>query len=153
MLETRKKTIGGREWSVTQFTGTKTLTVLHRVFSSIGTSAAEIISSATNAKMAKKQLIDVNLDLSKAVQLFLSSNNSPEELERLLFTLLQNTTVDNMQMSRVVFDDVFAGPAFINIGPVIVFVLEANYGDFMVLLKSYIAQLDSTESPVEPQGD
>lgn len=154
MLETRTKNIGGHEWRVSQFTGTKTLKVLYKVFASLGPAAGEAIGIAAGAKSAKKKLTEANLDLAKVVQLFLASNKSEDEIENLLFTLFQNSFVDNIPMSRSVFDDVFAGPAFVNIGPALVFVLETNYGDFMGQLKSYIAQLDSANQTEDvPQGD
>lgn len=141
MLEQKTKVIGGRTWMVTQFTGTKTLRVMYALTKSLGPAVAAL-SGALGGKKPTS-VLDMNVDLSEVVKQFLAGNASEAEVEKLIFTLLQNAVVDNRAVTKDMFDEVFAGPRFFDLPTVLAFVIEANYGDFFSALMSSTDQASS----------
>ncbi len=150
MIKTETATIGGREWQVTTFTGTKSIRVFHAIVAAVGTPLAEMLNSLARAKASGKDITESDLDLSKVVGMILDANRQPTDVERLLLTLLQNAVVDQKLMSAAVFDDVFSGADIVHLVPAIRFVLEANYGDFFGMVATYIAELEARKAAPAP---
>lgn len=149
MIETKRKTIAGREWSVVTFTGTKSIKVWHMIGTALGPALGQFISTAVNAKISTNAGGLPQVDFAKGVQLFLNSNASSAQLEADILQLLSNTSVDGTPLTKVIFDDTFAGPAIFNLKDVLLFVFEANYGDFTAALRSFIGQFSDVEFPVQ----
>ncbi|PZQ49756.1 MAG: hypothetical protein DI556_09805 [Rhodovulum sulfidophilum] len=152
MIKTETATIGGREWQVTTFTGLKSIRVFHAVMAAVGTPLAELLNSLAKAKAARKSFADSDLDLSKVVGMILDANRQPADIERLLFTVLQNTVVDRKAMSATVFDEVFSGSEIVHLYAVVKFVLEANYGDFFVMAASFMSERAPQNPEAEPEA-
>lgn len=150
MIETKFKTIGGHDWSVTQFTGTKSIRVYHALMAALGTPVGQAIDGLAAGKASTGKLSLAGVDVARIMQQLILSNPDADGVEKLLFLLLSSSAVDKQPMSKGVFDNVFSGPDIVHLPAVITFVFEANYGDFLTALKSYIAQFADAQ---EEKGD
>ena len=141
MLEQKSKEINGRTWTVTQFTGTKTLKVMYALTKSLGPALAALTGALGGKKPAS--VLDLDVDLTEVVKQFLVGNSSAGDVERLIMMLLQNTSVNNQTVNQGLFDEVFAGPRFFDLAAVLAFVIQVNYGDFFKALESFTGQPNS----------
>lgn len=145
MIETKSKTINGRNWTVTQFTGTKSLKAFHIVFNTLGPAVGQLAGSVAALRQAMKTGVAAKADTGSAITLLLDRMGDTPTLEANLLWLLSSAAVDGTPVNRAVFDDVFTGPGILALPEVLKFVVETNYGDFTGPLKSFIARLDSEE--------
>ena len=140
MIETKFKTIGGHDWSVTQFTGTKSIRVYHALMAALGTPVGQAIDGIASVKASTGKTTIAGVGVAKIMQQMILNNPDADGVEKLLFLLLSSSAVDKQPMSKAVFDTTFSGPDIVHLPAVITFVFEVNYGDFLTALKSYIAQ-------------
>ena len=143
MIQAKHETIGDHNWTCVQFSGTKTLDVIHAVYAAVGPSIAAL------AGAEKRDVSAAELMLA-ATQLVRQMPQS-SDLKGLVFMLLANTHVDGQPMSKDVFDDVFAGTGIRELPAAIAFVIRSNYGDFsqaVALARGIIHP--SPEAPAAP---
>lgn len=121
MIQTETTTIGDLEWSCTQFSGTKSLDVLHTLFTVLGPGIAAMLQGKTSAGAE---------DLHALVAGVVARIDSADKLQSVVMKVLRNTRVNGKPMTPEVFDDVFAGTGIRSLVPAMVFVIRVNYGDF-----------------------
>lgn len=139
MIETRQLVLNGKTWRCQQFAGTTSIRVLHALAKAIGPGFASFSGKS----------MDEDVDFGEVIEKLLEANSSAEDVQRLLDLLLQNTTVDNLALSKTTFDAIFAGPGIIDLVPVLGFVLKTNYGDFMQTLTDITGRV-SVAKPATP---
>jgi len=129
-IQTHKKTIDGREYSVTTFPAMYSLrlkTSLTRTF------GPAIVAALSQKGASLKDVMDgdlADLNLEHAVQL-LTEKLTEDTTEDLVNRLLSQTVVGNRSVTDAdVFNDCFAGN-LTALYRLIGFVIEVNYGGFM----------------------
>lgn len=133
MLNTETTIINGREWSVTQFPGTKALDAVHMLAGAIGSGLKGVVLSGG------KVSLDSEVNIADIISGILSNLGSPKETESKLLRLLRHTRIDGEPILKASdFDSLFAGPAFFDIVPGIKFVLQVNFGGFFRTAESFI---------------
>lgn len=146
-IETRTTEINGRAWQCTQFSGTKSVDVLHTLAFVLGPAMGSLAKGFDRADPLSSQV-----NVEGAVTLLLDRVGDAQKLQSTLNKLLANTRVDNVPMSPGVFDDVFAGVGILDLGPVLRFVITANYGDFSQAA-SIIKRFAATVRPPDNSPD
>lgn len=143
MIETKRKNIGGSEWSCTQFTGTKSLDVLFSLSSTLGPTLSGLSLGDGGNLMAS------DVDLGAMIEKLVRNIGDSSDFEKLVFKLIASCHVDGRPAAnRDVFDTVFAGPGILNLGKVLLFVAETNYGDFSGAVASIMRATASPEGAV-----
>lgn len=124
--KTESKTIGGHEYSVTQWPATKALLMKIRLAKVFGTSIALIGASVTGKNR------DYSKD-AKALADGLESlfNNSPEALVSLIKETVIGAGCDNEVITDSQFEELFSGDDLANVYKVFFFVIKVNYGNLI----------------------
>lgn len=120
MIKTERLTIGENDWSCTQFSGTKSLAVIHLLASTLGPAIAGVLQSRNSGQE----------DLHGMISDVVARIDSADRLQSTVLRLLAGTHVNNRPMTPEVFDDVFAGLGIRDLVPALGFVIRTNYGDF-----------------------
>ena len=125
MIETKKKTIDGAEYSVTQFPARRGLALKLRLVKLIGPALAEA-AGALNPGSGSGLLQDIQIDpgiIQKAVATLVEGMD--ESTGELIFDLLSMTRKDSRELTEAVFDQEFAGN-YLTLYKVLGFVIQAN---------------------------
>ena len=133
MIKTESKTINGREWKCTQWSGTKNLAMFHRI-----TSLA--LPTFAHGVAPGKSILSSNVNLAGAVDTLLAGLGSSSEVTALVKDLLGNVHIDDRHIDSAEFDVAFVGPRLFDLGPGILFVIETNFGDFSKLVAAITRQ-------------
>lgn len=142
-IRTEETEIGGLSWSVTQFSGTKNLDVLH----ALATTAGPVLAAAfPDGKKISGNALDADVDLAAIAAALVKGLGSAADTRKLVFQLLSSARVDG-QEAREAFDDVFAGPDILHLGGVLAFVLKVNFGDFTQAAGGIISQFAAQPAP------
>lgn len=142
MIQTKTTTINGREWSVTQWSGTKNLDVIHALSGILGPTLSKGIPGGAN-------LLNGEFDLGKAIDGLLAGIGTKENFKALMFQLLSNTQVGGMKVGTPeAFDAAFSGPEVFDLVPGLKFVLEVNFGDFMRAVGGIIDRFAATKEEI-----
>ena len=160
MIKTETRQINGREWSVTQWPGTRSLDIIVSLSKLLGGGLRELKSLSdkgeTKALSGKGEIKGVGglLDLDASVLAgvvdgILDKLGSSDDVLRLVFKLLSHTRIDGQPVNDAkVFDAVFAGPTIIDLAAGLRFVLETNFGDFR-----QAAGLFTDQSAADPKAE
>lgn len=141
MIQTKTTTINGREWSVTQWSGTKNLDVIHAISTVLGPTFSKGLPTG-------KSLLDGEFEVGKAIEGLLAGIGGKESFRQLVFLLLSNTRVAGLEVSKQDgFDAAFSGGEIFDLAPGLKFVLEANFGDFIKAAGSIIDRFAATQEP------
>lgn len=145
MIKTETKEINGKVYACTQFAGTKNFVVLHKLATVIGPTFAHGIGTGE---------LNAEVNIGAAVDALLERLGTTDQALALVNLLLANTMVDGIALSdKVNFDATFAGPAILDLGAVLMFVVETNFGDFSVAAAAITSQFGAKASPIPSQND
>ena len=127
-IETKNKTIDGREVMVTQFPGRRALSYKTRLLKLLGPSVVEMFSGV---KLESVEVLSSDFDLSIISKAFdkLAEKLDESEFVKFVLELLQCTRVDGKEITPEYFDNEFAGNLLF-MYKVLWFTLEVNYGSF-----------------------
>jgi hypothetical protein len=123
MIDTKEKTIDGRNVMVVQFPGRRALFFKTRLLKLIGPAIAQMFTG----KNPLETEVDFSV-VSKALDK-LSERLNEDEFVKFVLDLLQCTRLDGKEISGAVFDEEFAGNLLL-MYKVLWFTLEVNYGSF-----------------------
>lgn len=145
MIKTETREINGKVYTCTQFAGTKNFTVLHKLATVIGPTFAHGIGTGE---------LDSEVNIGAAVDALLDRLGTTDQALGLVNMLLANTMVDGIALSdKVNFDATFAGPAILDLGPVLMFVVETNFGDFTAAAEAITSQFAAKQSQTPSLND
>lgn len=144
MIKTEKRTINGREWQCTQWSGTKNLTMFHRVATLLAPAIAHGVVPGAN-------LLGANVNIAGAVDVLIAGLGTSVSTTTLVQELLSNVHIDGRHITPAEFDVAFTGPALFDLLPGILFVVETNFGDFSKLVGGIMSRFaDQNEPAPEP---
>lgn len=144
-IETREKTINGRNITVTQFPGRKSLQYKIQIVKLIGGAFAHLLSGTKSVK--DFTTMDVSI-LVPAIEK-LAAQLNPNEFVDFVLTLFSMTRIDGKEINATIFDMEFGGDLAL-MYRVLAFVLEVNYGSFFA--PGAIGRtLSPAESPIVPK--
>jgi hypothetical protein len=126
MLKTESASINGREWTVTQFAGRRSLDVLHDLAMAIGPAMAKAIGGFDRSKA----VTDQNMDIGAMVETLILNLSNKDQFTGTINKLLQSTACEGRAITDAEFDIVFAGERIWDLAKVLTFVIRVNYGDF-----------------------
>lgn len=119
MIQTKNKTIAGRDIMVTQYPGRKSIEIKAKLFKLLGSSLVRLFSGT--------EAFDLS-SLSSAIDIFIDKLN-PKEFTAFVLELLQSTRIDGKEITDSVFDTEFAGEMSL-MYKILGYTLEVNYGNF-----------------------
>ena len=143
MIKTEKRTINGREWQCTQWAGTRNFAMLFELAKILTPTFAHGVKPGGN-------LLSADVDLGKAADALLSQLGTSDQVQGLIYRMLDGVHVDGRHMTKSEFDVAFVGPRLFDLVPGLQFVLETNFGDFSEML-SGIMSLSAAVQHQEPQ--
>ena len=145
MIETKTKEINGREWSCTQWAGSKNLRMFHRLTTIL------MPALSSGAPIPK---ISAAVNIPAAVDALVRGLGSSKEFEALILELLDGVHIDRRHVTRDLFDEAFVGPRLFDLAPGLRFVIETNFGDFSQLVASIMSRFGDQQPGeiLEPNG-
>lgn len=145
MIKTDTRMINGREWSVTQWPGTKALDALFSLTKLVGKGMDGVTMTKDN-----KVSLDAEVSVASIVTRVIEGIGTSSDAQKLLYRLLSHTRVDGKPVDGgSSFDVLFAGSQLFDLAPGLRFVLEHNFGDFFQAAKDTTGQSDAAESGTE----
>lgn len=142
MIKTEKKTINGREWQCTQWSGSKNLAMFHKISSLVLPTFAHGIVPGQN-------ILSANVDLAGAVDTLLKNLGDSPAFTKLVQEILNNVHIDDRPLTKEEFDVAFVGPRLFDLAPGIMFVIETNFGDFSKLVAFIMRQFADQQKKAE----
>lgn len=138
--KTETKEIDGVEYSVTQWSATKSITMKLRLAQAFGETIASIVAALPDSKNKKGS--DEDNDKADAEALSkgfatLFNNNSPEQIVSLIKECVIGVARDGKKITDTSFEEIFSGDDLLLTYKVAVFTLQVNYGN---LFKGQLAQ-------------
>lgn len=140
MIETTTREIRGRTWTCTQWSGSKNLQYFHELSALFAPSVAAAVPSGE---------LSAKVNIAEAVNRLFQGLGTSQHLMALVLKLLASVQIDGRPITKEEFDLAFAGPRIQDLVPGLMFVLEANFGDFSGLLHDimsrYVAQREKKD--------
>lgn len=135
-METKTKTINGREWRTTELGGEQALDIASELLKLLAPALAE----AGKGYDQSKDMLDQTIDASSVIN-GLMKNWNTQGVKSLIKQMLSKTHVEDVRENGTVpmnaadkFDAVFSGKKLLrDLPPVLMFVFEENFGDFSQL--------------------
>ena len=127
MIKTEKRTINGREWQCTQWSGTKNFAMLFELGRVVAPTFAHGVKPG-------QSLLATEVNLGGAVDALMKELGNSAAVQGLILNLLSGVHIDGRHITKDEFDIAFVGPKLFDLVPGLRFVLETNFGDFTTLL-------------------
>lgn len=144
MIKTETKTINGREWQCTQWSGSKNLAMFHRITTLILPTFAHGIAPG-------KSVLSANVNLAGAVDTLIAGIGTSKDFDALVKDLLANVHIDGRHITSAEFDVAFVGSKIFDLAPGIMFVIETNFGDFSKLVAAITRQFADQQSMAQEE--
>lgn len=117
---TETKEISGREYSVRQWSATRSMLMKMKLLESIGPALAVFADSNSAG----------SIDYSKAISNIFSGSSPEKTVDLIKECILLNVACDDKKITDSKFEELFGGDDLLNVYKVFAFVLQVNYGGF-----------------------
>lgn len=150
--KTETKTIGERDYSVTQWPAEKSMLMKFRLTEILGPSLAQL----AKLKDPSKDIDEFKVFSSALSELF--KTNKPQDVVDMIKDTVIGVAVDSTKMTNSKFDELFSGDDLIECYKVFLFVLKVNYSNLFKgqlvdnLLAKLQTRVSTPEEPQEPQN-
>jgi hypothetical protein len=135
-LESKKKVIGGVEYTCLQFAGEKNFDIFLDLVDMLGPVLAAV-GGGLKGHTGNTSLMDMDLkdlDVEGVVNALLKTTSDRAKIFGFFRDKLFASTYANDQEVNAQFNELFAGPKIRNIAPLTAFVIGHNFGDFSGLV-------------------